>query len=115
MSLIIKAGPDIHDYLVIIQGDLDLYATAEVNGCFKEILENGAKRIVLDLQDLVYLDSSGVGVLIRLLQNAAGLSVAVGVSGLGGTPKKVLQLCNVITLLKLFDRPQDAWAQLGKK
>ena len=112
MNLIINPGPKEKDFVILLQGDLDLYATTEVNKALKNLLETGAKRILLDATELVYLDSSGVGVIIRLLQNAAGLSVPVGVVGLGGTPRKVLQLCNVISLLKLFESQVAAWAGL---
>jgi anti-sigma B factor antagonist len=80
---------------------LDLYASVAFCNAVIAKLETGTPRMVLDLGEIRYLDSSGVGALIRLLQKARSLGGEIRVARLAGTPKKVLEMSNIITLLKV--------------
>lgn len=113
MTYEILPGPQGNDRVVKIAGELDLYSSAGLYKSLKDLLDGGIQRIVLDTGELDYLDSSGVGVVIRLLQEASTRKVKVGVIGLGGSPKKVLQLCNVISILKVYETLDLAWTGLG--
>lgn len=112
MEISTSKGPLEGDVVLRLAGDLDMYTSSEVSRHLKLMAEGGKARILLDLTNLSYLDSSGVGVIIRLLQDASSKRIPVGVQGLSGTPRKVLQLCNVITLLRLFDTEAAAWKTL---
>lgn len=54
-----------------INGEIDIYTA----GSFKESVENaiddGNKQIILDLSELSYIDSTGIGVLIELRKEGA--------------------------------------------
>lgn len=63
-------------------------------------LSSGMKRARFDCAALRYLDSTGVGAIIKILQAAKAAQAEIRFSGLSGAPRKVLQLCNVITLIK---------------
>lgn len=113
MEITFRPGHQPNQIVVIPQGDLDLYASVAFCKAVLEKLEGGAIRMVLDLGEVRYLDSSGVGALIRLLQKARSLGGEIRVSRLTGTPKKVLEMSNIIALLKVSpdtDTALKAWA-----
>ena len=89
--------------IIGISGELDLYSTSEMRTKIQELLERKRTRIILDLSELSYLDSSGVGVLIFLLQALKTKGGKLAVFGLAGTPRKVLEMSNIISLLPLAD------------
>jgi len=100
MELTLNPGPRADQLVAVPVGDLDLYASVAFSRALAERLDQGVKRLVLDLTGLRYLDSSGVGALVRLLQKGRTTGTTVHVVGLAGTPKRVLEMSNIITLLK---------------
>jgi anti-sigma B factor antagonist len=113
MEITYRPGNRPDQLVVIPNGDLDLYASVAFCKAVMDKLEGGSPRLVLDLGDVRYLDSSGVGALIRLLQKARALGGEIRVARLIGTPKKVLEMSNIISLLKVSpdaDAALKAWA-----
>ncbi|MDA0174435.1 STAS domain-containing protein [Solirubrobacter taibaiensis] len=53
------------------EGELDISTVDEVERLLKGTLEGGAKRIVVDLRGLTFMDSTGITLLTRY-NNAAG-------------------------------------------
>ena len=70
MEMIVR-GPDEKESLVVhLRGDCDLYSAPRLKVLMLKKIEAGVKRILFDMADLRYLDSSGVGAIICLLQAA---------------------------------------------
>jgi anti-anti-sigma factor len=113
MELPIRPGLRDNQIVVSPQGDLDLYASVGFCNTLLARLDAGINRMVLDFAGLRYLDSSGVGAIIRLLQKFRAAGGEIRVVNLGGTPKKVLEMSNIITLLKVapdVDTALKAWS-----
>jgi len=113
MEITYRPGTKSDQIVVILVGDLDLYASVAFCNAVMARLEGGTPRMVIDLGGVRYLDSSGVGALIRLLQKARSLGGEIRVANIGGTPKKVLEMSNIITLLKPapdVDTALKAWS-----
>ena len=100
MEITYRPGTRADQIVVVPVGDLDLYASVAFCNAVVARLESGTPRMVIDLGGVRYLDSSGVGALIRLLQKARTLGGEIRVANLAGTPRKVLEMSNIITLLK---------------
>ena len=100
MEITYRTGAKADQIVVVPVGDLDLYASVAFCNAVLGKLESGTSRMVIDMGGVRYLDSSGVGALIRLLQKARSLGGEIRVANLAGTPKKVLEMSNIITLLK---------------
>jgi anti-sigma B factor antagonist len=112
MEITYKPGNRTDQIVVVPTGDLDLYASVAFCNAVVARLEAGTPRMVIDLGAVRYLDSSGVGALIRLLQKARTLGGEIRVANLSGTPKKVLEMSNIISLLKVapdIDTALRAW------
>lgn len=61
--------------VVHLHGEVDLYNAADLRCCLEELAASGATRVVLDLANLGFIDSSGLGALIggmRRLRRAGG-------------------------------------------
>ncbi len=52
--------------VIVLSGDLDLSAVARVRSVFHEVLRDGWNRVVVDLSEVGFIDSAGLGVLIGL-------------------------------------------------
>jgi len=58
-----------------------------------------SKRIVLDLRDLTYMDSSGLGMLVRLYVSAKAAGCSLELIHLG---KRIRELLSMTNLLSVF-------------
>ena len=108
MEIECRPGSRPGELVVVVRGDLDLYASVAFANEMMNQFQAGATRIVLDLGDVRYLDSSGVGALIRLLQKARSLGGELRVARLSGTPLRVLEMSNILSLLKTHPDVESA-------
>ena len=86
--------------LVQLAGDFDLYAAPKFSAAILAHIEAGGRRFKLDLSGVAYMDSTGVGALIRILQTMKRLGGDILFSGISGSPRRVLQMSNVISLMR---------------
>jgi anti-sigma B factor antagonist len=53
-----------------VQGEVDLYASSQLRDAILRLTEEGENRIVIDLNNVSFMDSSGLGVLVAGLKRA---------------------------------------------
>lgn len=93
--------------LVTIVGDFDLYSAPEFFAVFSRHLEEGSRSLRFDFSGVSYLDSSGVGAIIKLLQTSRRVGGKLRFRGISGSPRKVLGMSNILPLL-VEDPPETA-------
>jgi anti-sigma B factor antagonist len=80
--------------LVSVEGDLDLASAPQLKWTLVELLDKGYDHYVIDLSQLTYIDSMGLGVLVgarKRLEGAAHLALA----GLPAIHRKLLEMTGV--------------------
>ena len=55
---------DAERHVVAVSGEIDLFTAPELKSALSEAIESGHTRIVVDLTDTTFLDSTALGVLI---------------------------------------------------
>ncbi len=97
-------------HVVRVAGDIDLRSSPELREALIQTLEARPQRLTLDLSDVPYMDSSGVGTLVetkRLIEKQGG---QIELTGLQPRVKSVFE----ITQLDRFFAIKDA-APGGKR
>lgn len=67
-----------------LEGQLDLYKCPELKSKVKNAIEDGYRYFIVDMTDLSYIDSSGIGTLIQIsnwLKNRNGVIVFTNIQG----------------------------------
>ncbi len=59
-----EQGPQAGHHLIAVRGEIDLFTAPELKSALGEALESGHTRIVVDLTNTTFLDSTALGVLI---------------------------------------------------
>ena len=71
---------DAERHVVAVRGEIDLFTAPELKSALSEAIESGHTRIVVDLTDTTFLDSTALGVLIgavkRLRSHDGRLTIA---------------------------------------
>lgn len=92
---------DKDDYkLVEIKGDLDIYAEDEFRDLIGLEIENIDKDLIIDIADLDYLDSTGLGLFMKIyrLINEKGHTIKII------NPKEnILKLFKITDLTEVFN------------
>ncbi len=80
----IEKPPHNKIYEIQIEGQLDLYKCPELKSKIKYAIEDGYRYFIMDMTELTYIDSSGIGTLIQIsnwLKNRGGIIVFTNVQG----------------------------------
>ena len=96
------------DILAILKGELDAYHSIEFKEKVIESIKGDEKKILLDMNDLNYIDSAGLGALVSLLKRASENAKELRLFGLKGNVKKVFELTRLNRVFKIFDTIEEA-------
>ncbi|HTX73186.1 MAG TPA: STAS domain-containing protein [Rectinemataceae bacterium] len=87
--------------VVRMTGDCDLYSAPRFKAAVIDKVESGTGRLLIDLSAVRYLDSTGVGALISILQLMKQRGGELRFRGVTGSPKRVLEMSGIISLMKM--------------
>jgi anti-anti-sigma factor len=84
---------------VKVKGRLDNYWTEHLRGNLEEIIRGGAHGIRLNLSEISFLSSAGVGLLVKFHTQLKGIGGTFIVTSPSERVKQVLDLCRLSTIL----------------
>jgi anti-sigma B factor antagonist len=87
--------------------------SASLRTLVKDLL-NKSSHIVLDLGDVTYIDSGGLGTLVALYVSARKIGGDIKLARVGHHPKEVLQITKLVTFFEVFDKTEKAVASFKK-
>lgn len=110
MTIKLKKNDNI--YVIELDGELDLYSTYKVKTLYTKMAEKGIRSIILDLENLGYLDSSGLGSIIYIFSNLKKLGGKMSICHLNGSPKNLIQMTRLDKLFLIADTLEDSANQV---
>lgn len=101
---------DINDVAVLdIEGRIVL---GEESNAFREkvksLLAAGKKKIILNLAQVSYIDSAGLGTLVATFHSARSQGAILKLTNLGAKFKEVLQVTKLMTVFDTYDNETAA-------
>jgi anti-sigma B factor antagonist len=92
-----------------VQGRITLgRCCQELEWTVDELLKTQAKRVVIDLAGVNYLDSTGIGIIVMCAGKVRDSGGALRISGACGKVYETLGLCRVPEIVPLFPSLQEA-------
>ena len=98
LSIAIEPGRD-GSVVMALSGELDLSTAGQLDSVLAELLATNPARIVFDLAGLRFMDSSGIGVLVK----AAGRVPVVSVTRPTDAVRRVLAATGLLAILNVVD------------
>ena len=80
----------------------------ELRNLVDEVLESGAQKIVMDLNKLKYIDSSGIGELVSCYTTIKNKGGALRLANLNSKIYSLLQLTALVSVFEIYDSVEDA-------
>ncbi len=94
-------------------GDLDVTTALELRLILGKHVEREAARVVLDLEAVPFVDSSGIGVLVSASRRIGSRGGELVLAAAGPGVLKVLELTRTIRVFTVVGSVQDAVARFG--
>ena len=92
-----------------VTGDIDLANSPAVRKAFlTEIREKKIPRVIVNLQGVKYIDSSGIASLVEGLKASRDLQARFILFGLSKSAREVLQLSRLLKLFEIYENEEQA-------
>jgi len=100
--------------LLTLSGSLDLYSSKQLQKEFISQLEKGQKGFIIQLSDLDYLDSSGVGTLLSMYTTCSKRSLPMYLAGVKGSALRTLELTKLEDFFPRKETQEEAQREVDK-
>lgn len=92
-----------------VSGDIDLYNSPEIRKTLLAALKTrDLKRVVVNLKEVRYIDSSGVASLVEGLKKARESNLRFILFGLSHAAREVLELSRLIKVFEVYGTEEEA-------
>jgi anti-sigma B factor antagonist len=86
--------------VVDVKGEIDVYTAPKLRESLIELVSEGSYNVVVNLEDVDFLDSTGLGVLVGALKRVKAHD---GTLSLVCTQDKILKIFKITGLTRVFD------------
>ncbi len=93
--------------VIAVTGELDLASSPALREELDQLVEDGIELVILDLRELVFMDSTGLSVVVKAHQNALESGRRFAVVRGGKQVERLLTLTGVGERLTVIDRPEE--------
>jgi anti-sigma B factor antagonist len=97
--------------LVSLAGELDVYTVSRLRATIDDLLLDGASPVVVDLTDLTFMDSSGLGALVAAHKKARVLRAAFRIVCTEGVIMRLLSVTGLTRVLQLEPTVESAFGE----
>lgn len=84
--------------------------TMAVRNTVRDVLKNGGRKIVLNLADVNYIDSSGIGELVSTYTSVTNQGGQLKLMNLTKKIQELLAITKLLTVFQVYDTEQGAVA-----
>lgn len=108
----LQINVEIDEYYTIVvpTGDIDLRKSGDLRGIFQKILMDVPAKIVVDLEAVSYMDSSGVATLIEALQLSKRVETEFALCCLSDGVKSIIELARLDQIFSIHLTRDEAIA-----
>src|SRR3954451_14949754 len=84
-----------------VTGELDVYTSPVLRQRLREMIGHGSTRVVVNLSELTFIDSTGLGVLVGAFRRAEAMSVELVLEDVRPSAVKVFELTGLATMFRI--------------
>jgi anti-sigma B factor antagonist len=100
---LLDVGVSVEDGVALVRGagELDIFSTGQLASGIREAWEADARRVVIDLTDLSFIDARGVGALVAATVEARRLGRQLTIRDPNGRVRRIARLIHTEDALPL--------------
>jgi anti-sigma B factor antagonist len=94
--------------IIDLDGEIDVYTVPRFKECLSKIIEEGHRKILVNLTQVGYMDSSGFGALLGATKRLRPEGGKLGLVGCNQVISRMLKITRLNTIFDLFETEEDA-------
>jgi len=91
-----------------IEGEIDVYTSPKVKEALNDLIQKGHNNIIVNLEGVSYIDSTGLGVLIGALKRVKENNGDIKLVCTNLQIKKIFDITGLIKIFDLYDSEEQA-------
>jgi len=100
---------DVNDVKVVdIEGRLNTSTSPEADAFFKELIKDGATKILINLEEMDYTSSTGLRVVLSTGKQLSKVDGKMAICGLNPTVKEVFDMAGFSAMFDVFETEEEA-------
>ncbi|MGB7981296.1 MAG: STAS domain-containing protein [Candidatus Nanopelagicales bacterium] len=96
--------------VVSVTGEVDVFSAPDLDAELSELVAAGSPRLVVDLSKVAFLDSTGLGVLVKALKHSREAGGWLHLVITSDRIRKIFEITGLDASIPIFDTAQDALA-----
>jgi anti-sigma B factor antagonist len=101
------------NHIIDVNGDMDLYNSYKLKELVMKMLEKKVERFIINLENVDYIDSSGIGTLISICSAIRKLGFKLFITNIHGSVKKVIELTKLMGYFPITPTIDDALRRMA--
>ena len=93
-----------------LEGEIDLHVSPEVAESLRTMIESKPQQVVIDLNKVTYLDSSGLAVLIEGMRNVREYGGKFSLAGIQDDVKHIFDIARLDQVFEIYPNVDAALA-----
>lgn len=102
------------DYIIDVNGEMDLYNSYKLKELVMKMLEKRVERFIINLENVDYIDSSGIGALIYICSTIKKRGFKLFIANIHGSVKKVIELTKLMGYFPIAGSIEEAILRMEK-
>jgi len=99
-------------YIIDVNGEMDLYNSYRLKELVMKMLEKKVERFIVNLEQVDYIDSSGIGALIYICSTIKKMNLRLVITNIHGSVKKVIELTKLMGYFPIMPTIEEALVKL---
>ena len=92
---------------LVLEGDLDVRTSPELRERLESVLQDGVRQVIVDLNHVEYLDSTGLGALVRGLQQTRRVDGDLKIVCDSIRVRRIFQIAGLSRVLEILPSSAD--------
>jgi anti-sigma B factor antagonist len=94
--------------VVEVSGDIDLSSSPEFLGAMLRVLGEKPRRIIVNLAEVPYMDSSGVATLVKVLRKVRAAGQTLALAGLNDRVRSIFEITKLDGFFEIHPTEKEA-------
>lgn len=99
----------VEDYSILtLSGEIDVFSAPQFKQAVNSIVEGIENHLIVDMNNVKYMDSSGFGILLSALKKLRPVGGTVNLIGCAAPIERVLKITKLDTIFNMYTSVGDA-------
>jgi stage II sporulation protein AA (anti-sigma F factor antagonist) len=95
--------------ILVLNGELDHHSAEEVRNKIDDIINRiGTNNVIMDFNNVTFMDSSGIGVIIGRYKKIVAKNGNICITGVKGSVERVFELSGLFKIIKVYKTLEEA-------